>query len=307
LTKASFFRINDFCGFEKCFYSNSNLHNKLTMNTSLKKLSFAAVFVATFASAQAASSLLTFNFQSTNGAAHGGSGPIPAVGVTGATASDVTGTNITYTPNTSSATVTAPVVVSLNPSLGLGSTLNITFSNTGGGTDPIGIGYDNDADATNFNYGPGVGTGQNSGNEIDGPNNVTITFDKPVVLTQVQAAWWDANNTENTPDSYRLTIDGTGRNAVPATEGGLHTLTDGAPWVGGSGFTSSTVDGVTGVYLPAGQAFVVSGVDTNANGTIGDNGLLQRFSFHVVNPIPEPTSLTLGALGLLGLLRRRRA
>jgi PEP-CTERM motif len=68
--------------------------------------------------------------------------------------------------------------------------------------------------------------------------------------------------------------------------------------------------GNDGTYDPA-STFVLNGLDngfTASNSKLflgGGNGLI--FDNIVVNAIPEPSSVLLGGLGMLGLLRRRRA
>jgi hypothetical protein len=302
LTKVSFFRINANRGFEKCFNFTSNLHNKLTMNTSLKKLSFAAVFVATFVSAQAATSTLTFDFNFGSGA--GSSYDDADAGLTAATASDIV-TAPTYASNVA---ISAPFVTTLASGLAQSTTLTINVTTTSG-TPTTG----------NTGQMPGLGSGSNG--EIQGTTALNINFDQPVVLTSIAGGWWDGDGTagyiDRSNDSYALTIGTTTVARSPGATGGENSdwsLIDGgaagaATPAGGpnvASFAVSTVDGVTGVFLPAGTNLSFSYFDTNNSGTGNDNGALSGIQFSVVN-VPEPTSLTLGALGLLGLLRRRRA
>lgn len=68
--------------------------------------------------------------------------------------------------------------------------------------------------------------------------------------------------------------------------------------------------GNDGVYDPA-LTFTVNGADNGFNASNsrlflgGDNGL--SFDNIVVSAIPEPSAALLGGLGVLALLRRRRA
>lgn len=92
-----------------------------------------------------------------------------------------------------------------------------------------------------------------------------------------------------------------------ATYGGSDPITSGSsPTVIGSqvgGINTTSADGVfdIGMTLPADGFQGSSGAATSdGGGTIADS------AFQAVNLIPEPSAALLGALGALGLLRRRR-
>lgn len=73
------------------------------------------------------------------------------------------------------------------------------------------------------------------------------------------------------------------------------------------GVNRSTPDagaGTVGMIVPADSGLIFAGASTNAGGDLG--GSVSQSQFVAVNLIPEPSAAILGALGALGLLRRRR-
>jgi len=62
--------------------------------------------------------------------------------------------------------------------------------------------------------------------------------------------------------------------------------------------------GTVGMVVPSDGATVFMGANTFAGGDLG--GSMTNAAFTAVNLVPEPSAALLGALGALGLLRRRR-
>ena len=91
---------------------------------------------------------------------------------------------------------------------------------------------------------------------------------------------------------------------------GVTFTTSGARYTVGSsvgGINKSTADagaGTAGMIIPANGATVFQGASTNAGGDLG--GSVPNSSFAAVALVPEPSTALLGAIGALGLLRRRR-
>jgi hypothetical protein len=154
--------------------------------------------------------------------------------------------------------------------------------------------------------GAGLGVGTDSGTtnaELDFTSTLTETlsfnFSQPVLLVSVRGGFWDSGAT-----SSRYVININGQTFTTADgNGGWYNFTgtgNNAP-----GFTQTTIDGVTGVLLNPGQTFTFTpaiGATGNTSGTA--NGHINELSFYVV---PEPTTAAFGLIGLIGLMRRRRA
>ena len=91
---------------------------------------------------------------------------------------------------------------------------------------------------------------------------------------------------------------------------GVSFTTSGASYTVGSsvgGVNRSTADaggGTAGMIIPANGATVFQGASTSAGGDLG--GSVPNSSFTAVALVPEPSAVLLGAIGALGLLRRRR-
>ncbi|MDA7888368.1 PEP-CTERM sorting domain-containing protein [Akkermansiaceae bacterium] len=140
----------------------------------------------------------------------------------------------------------------------------------------------------------------NNGAEI---HRLALSFTQPVVLTTVNAAWWD--DAGISPETWEVTVDGATAIADSTSEGSLDLTLTSLP--------QTSTHGVTGVFLMPGQTieFGASGPDVwdRANAQPGqdghlDTGVLGGLELYVV--IPEPTSLALLGLASLGLIRRRR-
>lgn len=193
-------------------------------------------------------------------------------------------------------------------------TMTTSFAGTAGGAWTSGIGDPTRVDGSgNPQPVPGIGvwradggSGTPQGTEngqwgnTPGTNEfaLSVSFDQPVVLQDVKANWWDGGT-----DSGSWQISASGQTGI--NDGTLNTENSTKSLVTDLGFTSQTVGGVTGVFLPAGSTILFE--DNNVllpSGDAMDNGLLQGLTFYVV---PEPSLSILTLLGIFGLgLRRRR-
>jgi hypothetical protein len=83
-----------------------------------------------------------------------------------------------------------------------------------------------------------------------------------------------------------------------------HLKTINVPFAGGSA-SDSTSAGLPGPTIPGPNALTSIGIKHQFSLTPGDRATFT--SFFVVNPVPEPSSLSLLAIGVLMVLRRRKA
>ena len=135
-------------------------------------------------------------------------------------------------------------------------------------------------------------------------DRLSLSFTQPVMLTQISAGWWDDGG-NGSLETWEVVVGGVTASANPASEGSLDLTTTALP--------QTEHQGVTGVLLLPGETieFGPGGTDTwdrgaGAPGSDGnlDNGTLTGIDLYVV--IPEPGSLMLLSLSVLGLARRRR-
>jgi hypothetical protein len=159
---------------------------------------------------------------------------------------------------------------------------------------------------TSNTAGAGIGVGTDSPTtnaEIDLTSTLTETlsfnFSQPVLLVAVRGGFWDTGT-----GSSRYNININGQTFTTADgNGGWYNFTgtgNNAP-----GFTQTTIDGRTGVLLNPGQTFTFTpAIGASGNTTGSANGHINELSFYAV---PEPTTAALGLLGIVGLMRRRRA
>ena len=104
----------------------------------------------------------------------------------------------------------------------------------------------------------------------------------------------------------------TGRNYGFYYFPGLTFTTTSATYTVGSsvgGINSALADsgaGTSGMVIPSDGATVTQGVSTSAGGAFGGSTPDSSFKAVALNAVPEPSAILLGAIGALGLLRRRR-
>jgi len=147
--------------------------------------------------------------------------------------------------------------------------------------------------------GPGLGvrTGNGGDIEIGGAEVLTVSFDQsviiPTIANSIDTAWWDQN------DNYTLTVKGVSFTTnTPNTgfPGNANLATDFASLVGVN-------QGITGIVLHPGETITLTAAPETPDVNGVSNGGLEGIQLYV---IPEPSRVALLALGLAGLVMRRR-
>lgn len=121
----------------------------------------------------------------------------------------------------------------------------------------------------------------------DATKNVTLTFSQAIVLTSVKLDGWDGGPAN--PNTWELNVNGESVSPNPAQENFDFDVT-------ASDLTQSSVDGVEGVFVPAGGSIEFAStqpVDDAGNLLArgnGDNGVLQNLEFFLVGSAPTPAA-----------------
>ncbi len=122
--------------------------------------------------------------------------------------------------------------------------------------------------------GPASGDATDGLDTTNGAESLSISFDQDVIFNSIEFAGFS------------------GDDAVDFTLGGGSTTT----------YTSSGNNTIN-TKLNVGEAITITAADTDTTNTTANNGV-QIINFSAA--VPEPSTVLLGALAFLGLLRRRR-